>query len=232
MDLFNLDKALEEFRKKGVVVEVLNKVKSGKEAMVYRVKVGEQVLALKLYKNHELRSFKDVGDYVAGKYIQKPSLRKAVRLGTGVGKKYLQERWVSREFYLLNKLHELGASIPKPFDSVSDAILMEYLGSDFEAAPILNDIELEEDLARKTFEKIVSNMKIFLEMGIIHSDLSPYNILWWHDKPYIIDFPQAANIKENSNAEELLRRDVHNVCVYFGKYFEIDENEVYTKLIA
>ena len=232
MQLFDIEGALSAFDQKQFKLEVYQTLKAGKEAQVLLVKHDNTLLALKVYKNHLLRSFKKTDIYMAGKYIKKQSHRRAVLQKNEFGEQYIQDTWIMREFHLLQKIYSLNATIPQPFEAVTNAILMEYIGVDDSPAPKLTDVQLDQDLAQSAFDSIMNDMKRFLQAGIVHSDLSPFNILWWNNLPYIIDFPQAVDIRTNPNSEAMLRRDIHNISTYFTKHFPVNEDDIFLQLNA
>lgn len=231
MKLFALEETIEQLEKKNHEIRVLNTVKSGKEAMVYKVVFDGDIAALKLYKNHEIRSFKNTDPYLLGKFVKSPNMRKAMLQKNKIGKDYVQKGWVKREYSMLARLFEAGCSIPKPYEFASNALVMDYLGDATEAATPLKYVELPPDVAVDVFDDVVTNIQLFLENGIVHADLSEYNILYWNKKPYIIDFPQSVNIRENPNAENLLVRDCHNICKFFSKFIDVNEEDITKKLL-
>jgi len=123
----------------------------------------------------------------------------------------MHKLWVKREFYMIVKLHNAGANIPKPVAMTKNAILMEYIGDESYAAPLLKDVNLAKEEIKNVYQLILNNISIFYDIGIVHGDLSPYNILYWNEEPYIIDFPQSADIRNNPNTDELLKRDKENI---------------------
>lgn len=203
-------------------IEMVSNVKSGKEATVYRVKLDGKLVAMKLYKNPEERSFKKTGYYLMGKYYRKPSHRRAVAKGNKFAKKLKHKNWVKREFYMLEKLYNLGAKIPKPLLHIDSAIFMEFLGDMETVAPRLCDVELNKDEAEIAFKEILETIRIFWDFGIAHADLSEYNILWFKGEPHIIDLPQGIDKRTHPTPEEILERDLKNITKYFGKVIEID----------
>ena len=222
----NIQNILEKAKLLNHEIEIISDIKSGKEAVVYSVLLNGELIALKLYKNPEERSFKNTNQYLLGKYYKNTSHRKAIEKGNKFSKKLKHENWVKREFFMLEKLYALGAKIPKPILHIENGIFMELLGDTETVAPRLSDLELTKTQAKKAFNKIIESMQIFWDFGIVHADLSQYNILWWKDEPYIIDFPQSINKKTHPNASELLERDLKNISNYFGKYIEIDVLEI------
>lgn len=193
----------------------MSDIKSGKEAVVCRVLFDDSLAAMKIYKDPEHRNFTQVGAYLAGKHYKHESERRAVAKKNRFGKKLQHSNWVKREFFLLNKLFKAGASIPRPIAQIENTIVMELLGNAEEAAPRLSDITLDSIQAQDAYNKILKSIDLFWEEGIVHGDLSPYNVLWWKSKPYIIDFPQSIDIRQHPHPEELLERDKANIKKYF-----------------
>lgn len=225
----NFEEIFQGYKSKGFDLTYLRQVKSGKEAVVHLVTNGMNSYALKVYKNPEYRLFKDNKQYIEGKFYRKPSVRKAVSKSSKFGKKFVNNLWIKREFYLLQKLNNLGVLVPKAYEWTENTILMEFIGNK-EPAPRLIDIQLTEIQAKKALDTIVQILKVFLDNGIIHGDLSAYNILYWKEKPYIIDLPQSLDARNNPNKEEFLIRDVNNLSSYFEKIIPVDKQEVFKEL--
>ena len=204
---------LAEWRSKYPGMAVVRRLKSGKEADLWLVKYRDELLALKVYI---AGGFSTRAKYSQGQWISEPSLRKAVKQKTKVGKTLQQRLWMKREYYLLQKLHEKGAIVPKVLAFTNTAILMQYLGDENQAAPRLADINLDTALRSGALQRIEASVQLFLENGIVHADLSPYNILWWDNQPWIIDFPQAADIRRNEDWRELYDRDLAAIRRYFN----------------
>lgn len=217
---------LNEAKSLNYEVEALSSVKSGKEATVYRVLLDDQVVAMKLYKKPEERAFKNTDQYLLGKYYKKTSHRKAVLKGNRFSKKLIHDNWVKREFSILEELFKQGASIPEPILHIGNAIFMQFLGDLDTVAPRLCDIKLSKEEAKIVFDKVIETMQIFWNFGIVHADLSEYNILWWNKEVYIIDFPQAIDKRTYPDSEVILKRDIDNIIKFFGKYIEIDINKI------
>jgi len=226
MEKDGLQIIFDQVKKLGQEMEISSVIKSGKEATVYRVFLNGELVAMKVYKNPEERDFKNASRYLEGKNYLKPSHRKAVAKGNRFSKKLKYENWVKREFFLLEKLYKLGAKIPKPILQIESAIFMELLGDAENAASRLCEVELTKKEAEKAFRSVIETVLIFWNFGIVHADLSEYNILWWHKEPYIIDFPQAVDKRTHPNPSELLVRDLKNITRFFGKFIEIDFEEV------
>jgi RIO kinase 1 len=206
----------------GHAITYVSDIKSGKEAVVCKVLFDGELAAMKIYKDPEQRNFTQVGAYLAGKYYKHESERKAVAKNNSFGKKLKHDNWVKREFFLLQKLHKAGANIPKPIIQLGNAIVMELIGDQSSSAPRLSDVELNGKEAQQVLDKIVGSVKLFWKEGIVHGDLSAYNVLWWKSEPYIIDFPQSVDIRNHPNPEQLLERDMQNISKYFSKYFVVE----------
>lgn len=203
-------------------LEIVSRLKTGKEAELYQVLLDGNLVAMKLYKDQAERAFKNTGDYLQGTGYRKTSHRKAIEKKNAFSKKLIHDNWITREFSLLKKLYALDAPIPKPIEQIDNAIFMEYLGDEQHAASRLSDCKLSPDEAQHAFDTIIKAMHIFWDAGIVHADLSPYNILWWDNKPYIIDFPQAINRLTHPDAKTLLDRDIFNIYTFFKKMIPID----------
>ncbi len=203
-----------EWQKKYTDFKVVRKLKSGKEADAWLVSMSNTLYVLKNYKGNHMRT-RD--QYNEGKWIHEASLRKAIRQKTNIGKNLQKKLWVKREYYIMKKVFAFGAAVPEVFDYTADSILMQYIGDAHHPAPRLIDVHFSDHEKKKILMIIESNLKLFLENGIIHADLSPYNILWWNNKPWIIDFPQSIDIRKNPNWEKLYNRDLENIKNYLGK---------------
>ena len=207
--------AKSELKKNKVDIEIIKPISSGKEAMVYLVSNDGQLQALKVYKDHSTRSFKNNQEYLAGKYTRLPSERKAMEQRTKFGKELQHKLWVKREFYLMKKLFDQRANIPEPIELTRNAILMEYIGDENGPALKLKDVALKQSEKSNIYKTLMKNLKTFNEVGIVHGDFSAFNVLYWKKKVYIIDFPQAADIRNNPNKDELLKRDIKNLELWY-----------------
>lgn len=217
---------IEATEKEGHTLKVISAVKSGKEAEVYQVLLDNVLSAMKVYKNPEERSFKNADQYLSGKYYKTKSHQKAISKGNKFGKKLKHSNWIAREFLILKKLHTAGAAIPKPILQVQDAVIMEFVGNEEECARRLIDIDPNKKMAEIIFQNILENIKLFWKNGIVHGDLSAYNILYWDEKAFIIDFPQCIDTRNYPNPWEVLERDLNNIINYFKKYIAMDEDKV------
>ncbi len=213
---------LEYFLEEGMITEVLYTLKSGKEATVYcckaHPKMGVNLLAAKIYRSREHRNFKNDTIYQEGRVILNQRSKRATEKKTGWGRKVQAAMWQGYEFETLQALHRAGASVPKPYSQSQGAILMEFVGDDQGAAPLLANVKLEPAQARILFDQLLFNVRLWLSCNYIHADLSAFNILYWGEKLTIIDFPQAIDPRFNPHAADLLARDLQNVCRQFSRY--------------
>ena len=204
------------------VSEVLYQIKSGKEATVWCCKaqphVGVKLLAVKVYRPLKSRGFRNDAIYQEGRYIGDTRLRRAYRKKTKAGRSTQFGMWVSAEFETMSLLYDSGAHIPKPYNLTSNAIIMEYLGKEETPAPTLNHIRLSNEEAKIFFDFILEEIELWLSVGRIHADLSPFNILYWNGEFKVIDFPQSIDPEFNANAFSLLERDINNIVTYLSKF--------------
>lgn len=216
---------------------MLYAVKSGKEASVYccraHPRVGVELLAAKIYHPTSYRSFHNDAVYQEGRVILDKRICRAVQKKTRTGKGYQAGAWVNSEYETLQLLYAQGADVPKPYAIMGETILMEYVGDLETSAPQLNQIRLESDEARRVFELLIHNIETWLSCNRVHSDLSPFNILYWNRSMKVIDFPQAVDPRFNRNAFDLLLRDINNVSGYFAKYgIQVDSYHIAKDLWA
>lgn len=217
-----LQETIEQIKKLEHQLEIISEIKSGKEAEVYRALFDEQLVAIKIYRDPNERNFSKADQYLAGKNYHRLSQRKAVAKGNSFAKKLKQDNWIKREFFLLEKLYQQGAQIPRPIFCSEGAIIMELLGDEQAVAPRLCDIKLTKDEAEDIFKQVLKTMLILWQVGLVHADLSEYNVLLWQKKAYLIDFPQAVDIRHHPEYSELLERDLKNLYNFFSKFIEID----------
>jgi RIO kinase 1 len=214
--------ALDAFYDGGWITDVLHPVKSGKEATVYCCRAhpgtGRELLAAKVYRSTHDRVFRADAIYREGRVIVNRRTRRAVEHRTAFGRRAASASWVSAEFETLTLLYEAGADVVRPLARGDGAILLEWLGDATTPAPMLRNVVLPADQAHQALAEVLRNVELFLACDRIHSDLSPYNILYWKGRLTIIDFPQAIDPRFNPNALALLTRDLENVARYFSRY--------------
>ena len=228
----------------------LGRLKSGKEADVFVVeRHGADrtcLLAAKRYRPAEHRAFKNDAAYRAHRRIdgfvrdtdgmrrrkQGRSLQLAMDKKTAYGKQKIHERWIQAEFDTLTMAWEAGAPVPYPVERLSDGLLMEYIGDHDAAAPRLVDVRPSREELADLYEQTKEALRDFVRAGVVHADLSPYNMLVWERRVWIIDMPQSVTLLENSDAMDFLHRDVHNVGAWFVRRgLEIDPEDLFVTLV-
>ena len=211
-------KRIEPLIEDGLVDEVIRQLMSGKEAMVFVVRCGEEVRCAKVYKEANKRSFRQSTDYTEGRKVKNSRRARAMEKGSSYGRKAQEEAWQSAEVDALYKLAAAGVRVPKPFNFHEGVLLMELLtDSEGNAAPRLNDVELSAETAREYHQILIRQVVRMLCAGIVHGDLSEYNVLVDTSGPVIIDLPQAIDAAANNQACKMLLRDVTNLATYFGR---------------
>lgn len=190
-------------------------IKTGKEAEVHLLQVNKKLLALKIYK--ENIKYSSRAQYMGIEEIGDKRLRRAAKKKTRTGIEVIKDSWVNREFSTLQKLYDYGALVPKPYMLLNQAILMEYFGNIENPAPRLSEITIPEKDIEETYNIIVDHINLFQHMGFAHGDLSEFNILWYNNLPYIIDFPQVV-LTKNTEFKAKFIKDKENIERYFDKY--------------
>ena len=204
--------------KLGYLDELISGIKSGKEASVYLGRNAEGLVAVKMYTDLRVRSFRRDEAYRAGRYIGDSRIEKAIKQGSEYGLDAHQILWVQEEFRQMKRLHDYGVTVPQAIAANGITIIMEFIGDeDGTPAPRVSDLKLEKAEADEAFRQSVQNLKRIVESGRVHGDYSIYNILWHKEKAVVIDFPQVMEIKHNPNANAFLERDVHSLCKSFLK---------------
>jgi RIO kinase 1 len=203
----------------GLVDEVLGQLMSGKEATVYVVRCCEDIRCAKVYKEASQRSFRHNASYQEGRKVRNSRQARAMEKGSRFGRKMQEEVWQSAEVDALYRLAAAGVRVPQPHLCYEGVLLMDLIvDANGDAAPRLNDVELSDELALEFHALLINQVVRMLCAGIIHGDLSEYNILVGEDGPVIIDVPQAIDAAGNSNAAEMFARDVINLRTYFSAF--------------
>lgn len=203
----------------GLIDEVLRQLMSGKEATVYVVRCGEEVRCAKVYKEASQRSFKQAISYQEGRKVKNSRQARAMEKGTRYGRKMQEEVWQNAEVDALYRLAAAGVRVPRPYVCFEGVLLMELVtDAAGHAAPRLNDVALSESVALDYHEQLLRQVVLMLCAGVIHGDLSEYNILVDELGPVIIDLPQAVDAAGNTSAEVMLERDVANLASYFSQF--------------
>ncbi len=203
----------------GLIDTVVRQLMSGKEAMVFVVRNGDEVLCAKVYKEANKRGFRQAVDYTEGRKVKNSRQARAMAKGTRYGRQEQEAAWQHAEVDALHRLADAGVRVPKPYNFHEGVLLMELVaGADGMPAPRLNDVVLTEDVALTYHAFLIRQVVLMLCAGIVHGDLSEYNILVDAEGPVIIDLPQAIDAAANNNAARLLERDVENLATYFGQF--------------
>jgi RIO kinase 1 len=237
--------SLRTFYDQALISDVLAIVKGGKEASVYRCEphpsLNMEYVAAKVYRPRMFRQLRNDKTYregreilsTSGKAVRENDLRsmRAIGKGTSFGQQMAHTSWLMHEYVTLQKLHDLGAAVPKPVGSGENAILMGYCGDGYMPAPTLERVALEPGEAEPLFNEVLRNIDLMIQHGMIHGDLSAYNILYWDGDITLIDFPQVTDAHQNPNAFRILSRDVTRVCEYFaGQGVECDAEAIVHEL--
>jgi RIO kinase 1 len=192
---------------------------SGKEAIVYVVRSGDEVRCAKVYKEANERSFHQAVAYQEGRRVKNSRQARAMEKGTRYGRKMAEDVWQNAEVDALYRLAAAGVRVPTPYVCFEGVLLMELVtGADGNAAPRLNDVPLTPELARQYHAALLREVVLMLCAGVIHGDLSEYNILVDAHGPVIIDLPQAIDAAGSSVAASMLERDVTNLAIFFGTF--------------
>ncbi len=203
----------------GLVDEVIRQLMSGKEATVYVVRCGGEIRCAKVYKEANKRSFRQSTDYTEGRKVKNSRRARAMEKGTSYGRKAQEEAWQNAEVDALYRLAAAGVRVPKPYNFHEGVLLMELVtDSEGNAAPRLNDLVLSAELSREYHHILITQVVRMLCAGIVHGDLSEYNVLVDSTGPVIIDLPQAVDAAANNQACKMLLRDVENLATYFGQF--------------
>jgi len=203
----------------GVVDEVLSQLMSGKEATVYVVRCGDEIRCAKVYKEAAKRSFKQAVQYQEGRKSKNSRRQRAMEKGSKFGRKQQEESWHNAEVDALYRLAEAGVRVPTPYGCFDGVLLMELVTyDDGDVAPRLNDVSMTREQALEDHLTIMNDVKRMLVAGLVHGDLSEFNVLVDDYGPVIIDLPQAVDAAANNHAKSMLERDVNNMTEYYGQY--------------
>jgi len=203
----------------GLVDEVVRQLMSGKEATVYVVRCGQEIRCAKVYKDVENRSFKQAVQYREGRKVRNSRRARAMEKGSSFGRNEQEKIWQNAEVDALYRLDNAGVRVPEPYGCFDGVLLMELVTDvDGFAAPRLADVELTPEQAVIDHDKVIHYVRLMLCDGLIHGDLSEFNVLVDEHGPVIIDLPQAVDASANNNAKWMLERDVDNMTQYYGQY--------------
>jgi RIO kinase 1 len=214
-----IPKRLEPLLEDGLIDGVVRQLMSGKEAMVFVVVCGDDIRCAKVYKEANKRSFRQAVDYTENRKTKNSRQARAMAKGSKYGREMQEAAWQSAEVDALYRLAAAGVRVPTPYNFHEGVLLMELVAdADGNAAPRLNDVSFTEDEAISHHRTLIGEVVRMLCAGIIHGDLSEFNILVSADGPVIIDLPQAVDAAGNNHAQAMLTRDVNNLRTYFGQY--------------
>ncbi len=210
---------LEPLVEDGLIDTVVRQLMSGKEAMVYVVRRGDETLCAKIYKEATQRSFRQAVDYTENRRVKNTRQARAMAKGTRFGRQAAEAAWQSAEVDALYRLAAAGVRVPKPHNFWDGVLLMELVAdAQGDAAPRLNDVSFTADAARAHHATLLKEVVRMLCAGVVHGDLSEFNILLAADGPVIIDLPQAIDAAGNNHAPRMLLRDVANLRDFFGRF--------------
>ena len=210
---------LQSLIEEGMIDSVVRQLMSGKEATVYVVRSGGDTLCAKIYKEATHRSFRQAVDYTENRKVKNSRQARAMAKGTRYGREQQEAVWQRAEVDALYRLADAGVRVPTPYNFLDGVLLMELVSDEHgEAAPRLNDVAFTPEEARTHHTMLLLQVVRMLCAGVIHGDLSEFNILLAADGPVIIDLPQAVDAAGNNHAARMLLRDVVNLRDYFGRY--------------
>lgn len=210
---------LQPLIEEGLIDTVVRQLMSGKEAMVFVVRLGEDTLCAKVYKEATHRSFRQAVDYTENRKVKNSRQARAMAKGSKFGKQAMEAAWQSAEVDALYRLAAAGVRVPTPYNFAEGVLLMELVtDAEGDAAPRLNDVAFSEADALAHHATLLREVVRMLCAGVVHGDLSEFNILLAGDGPVIIDLPQAVDAAGNNHAARMLLRDVANLRAFFGQY--------------
>ena len=219
MALMKAPPRLQSLVEEGLIDSVVRQLMSGKEAMVYVVRCGDETRCAKIYKEADQRSFRQAVDYTENRKVKNSRQARAMAKGTKFGRQASEAAWQSAEVDALYKLADAGVRVPRPHNFCDGVLLMELVtDANGDAAPRLNDVDFTPEEARRHHASLIAEVIRMLCAGIVHGDLSEFNILLADDGPVIIDLPQAVDAAGNNHASRMLLRDVANLRNFFGRF--------------
>lgn len=203
----------------GIIDEVIRPLMSGKEAAVFIVRSGSDIRCAKVYKEAAKRSFKQAVEYQEGRKVRNTRRARAMEKGSKFGRKQQEELWHNAEVDALYRLAEAGVRVPKPYGCFDGVLIMELVTDDEgNVAPRLNDVGMSAEQALEDHACVMRDIVRMLCAGLVHGDLSEFNVLVDDYGPVIIDLPQAVDPTANNHAERMLTRDVNNITEYYSAF--------------
>lgn len=225
-------KRIQPLIEEGLIDEVISQLMSGKEASVYTVRCGAEVRCAKVYKEANKRSFKKAVEYREGRKGRNTRRARAMEKSSKFGRSQQEEAWQHAEVDALYRLANAGVRVPKPYGCFDGVLLMELIADeDGRAAPRLNDVSMTTELALADHATVMQHVTRMLCAGVVHGDLSEFNVLVDDYGPVIIDLPQAVDAAGNNNAQSMLERDINNMTGFYGQFAPELLNTKYAKEI-
>ncbi|MCA6060713.1 MULTISPECIES: PA4780 family RIO1-like protein kinase [Thalassolituus] len=214
-----IPKRLQPLVDDGLIDEVIRPLMSGKEASVYVVRCGDEIRCAKVYKEADKRSFKQAVQYQEGRKVRNSRRQRAMEKGSKFGRKQQEDAWHNAEVEALYRLARAGVRVPAPYGCFDGVLLMELVTDEAgNVAPRLNDVAMSEEQALEDHYEVMHYVKLMLVEGLVHGDLSEFNVLVDDYGPVIIDLPQAVDAAANNHARSMLQRDVDNMTNYYAQY--------------
>ena len=216
----------------GLIDEVLYQLMSGKEATVYVVRSGDQTRCAKVYKEAAKRGFKQAAKYQEGRREKNSRRARAMEKGSKFGRKQMEESWQNAEVDALYRVARAGVRVPQPYGCFDGVLLMELVTDEQgEVAPRLGEVDMSAQQAREDHALMMHYIQLMLCAGLVHGDLSEFNVLVDEYGPVIIDLPQAVDAAANNNAREMFDRDVNKITSYYALFAPELKNTRYAKEI-
>ena len=214
-----IPKRLQPLVEDGLIDEVIRPLMSGKEADVFVVRCGSDIRCAKIYKDSVKRSFKKAAQYTEGRKVRNSRRARAMEKGSRFGRKQQEETWQNAEVDALYRLARAGVRVPQPYGCFDGVLLMELItDEEGNVAPRLNDVSMSAEQASEDHALVMQYVMRMLCAGLVHGDLSEFNVLVDEDGPVIIDLPQAVDAAANNNARAMLERDIKNMTDYYGLF--------------
>lgn len=214
-----IPKRIQPLVEDGLVDDVIRQLMSGKEATVYVVRCGSEIRCAKVYKEANKRSFKKAVTYQEGRKVRNSRRARAMEKGSKYGRHEQESSWQTAEVDALHRLADAGVRVPKPYGCIDGVLLMELVtDEDGDVAPRLGDVDMSAEIAVADHAMMMSYITRMLCAGIVHGDLSEFNVLVDEIGPVIIDLPQAVDAAGNNHAEMMLARDINKIRDYYALY--------------
>jgi RIO kinase 1 len=225
---------LNKLSKMGYLDELISGIKTGKEGSVFLGRNSEGFVAVKVYTDLRVRSFKRDRAYREGRFIGDSRIERAIEQGSEKGLDAHQILWVQEEFRQMKHLYEHGVNVPQAIAVNGISLIMEFIGDEEgNPAPRISDLKMDSAEAEEAFQQSLENLQRIVKAGRVHGDYSTFNILWHEEKAVVIDFPQVIEFKNNPNANTFLARDIHSLCKSFRKQgIHADEANVLREIQA